>query len=437
MKKLLPLALLGLASCLTTRVEVETEVLPDGTVQRRLVVTSQDEGRPADHPTMLRPPATGYLVSQVATGHTEAFGSFAAGRPVPPILGFREGTTGLEAPTTAEVRVLDWGLFRQYRYAERIHDVVDPAGIQEAVEETADVLLDNADRSLARLLGPDYERTELHRALDAELGDLGRALALQFWREVAFGDFDEDAALERLVAVLRRAGLPLAPGAVRAAVEEGPGGEAWLALRAAGGDWARERLELLVPREDGRAPSWPDMRALLFDGAFELAFEEEMKARFGGEQGMEAWFEEAYTRIFGLFGGNRATIDFELTVRLPGEPLRTSGYLSGDGAAFVAFPAEEVYPGGAGLSSESVLWEPAVFSALPGFQRLLGNRDAVAWTWICGTGPDGTPDREFVALLKRCALARSWSLLEGEFPEGSEAAARWDRARAWLRGEVD
>ncbi len=440
MKALSLLAALLLAgpSCLSTRVEVETEVYADGSVQRSLRVTSVDDGEPAAHPPALRPPGLGYLMSRQQTGLWEASGSFGPGQSIPPIFGFRSETLARDAPAQASLEVVDWGLFRLFRFREQLGDVVQLDEIRAAVEETAGVLIDNADQSLRRLLGPEYARTRLHRELQGEWRKLGRELALEYWRSLAFGDFDEEEAAERLVRVLRRVGAPVEAPLLLAAVEEGQQSEAYLQLRRQLGDWAREQLELVVedPRS-GREPSWPDMRALLFDGAFVLAYEEELQRRFGGEDGVARWFGESMARIFGLFGSSPGDIDFHLRVRLPGEPLRSNGYLSGDGAAFLEFPARSIYPSGAGLSSESVLWEGSVTGGLPAFPRLSDNEAAVRWTWLAGEGPESRPDPEFLELLRRCARTQSWAPL-ADFDSKDEARKkRAEQLLAWLRGEAD
>ena len=429
---------LAAASCLATKVELDTEVYPDGSVQRRLAITSQDDGAPAEHPSLLRAGSSGYQFLRREKGVLEASGFFASGEPIAPALDFHAVGLDRSAPALASLVIQDWGLFRLFRYRERLSDVVEPDEIRLAVEEAAAVLLENADASLERLLGPHYPRTRLHLALTGELRDLGRDLAVQFWRATALEDFDEEKMVRRACAAARRAGVPLRAEDVLAAVEDGVGSDAFLAVRKAVGDWAAAQLELVEPDPTGgRVPSWPDMRSLLFDGSFALVYVDELEQRFGGEAGLDRWVDQTMTRVFGLFGANPGNIDFHLRVRLPGEPLRSTGFLTGDGAAFVSFPASEIYPGGAGLESESVLWEPALTGGLPGFRRLPGNEAAVRWTWLAGDGPASSPDPELIEVLRSCSRQRSWAPVEERLKEMPELLEAWEEALAWLRGESD
>ncbi len=426
------------ASCLSTKVELDTEVYADGTVQRRLVVTSSDDGEAAEHPAMLRLGGAGYGLLRQETGSFEASGVFGPGQPIPPALSFHADSLDRSAPAAASLVIQDWGLFRRFRYRERLADVVDPDEIRLVVEEAAVLLLENADDTLERLIGPHYLRTRLHAEVSGGLGELARELALQLWRATALEDFDEERVVRRACAICRRAGIPVDADLVLAAFEQGEESEAYFRLRRELGDWAAGMLEIVDEEETGgRRPAWPDMKALLFDGPLELAFQEELVRRFGGEQGLEEWAGKTWTRIFGLFGSGAGDIDFHLRVRLPGDPLKSNGYLSGDGAAFLEFPASAIYPGGAGLSSESVLWEPGVTGALPGFRRLPTNELAVRWTWLAGEGPASAPDPALVELLKRCALARSWAPFEERLRQEPARAERWAEALAWLKGEKD
>lgn len=437
----IPAGLLALAaaSCLSTGVLVESEVRPDGSLLRRVVVTSEDDGEPAAPPAFLRPPAGGYLLLEDRPGRLAWSGSFAPGQPVPAPLDLHSDSLHRSAPVAVAVTTADWGLFRILGFRERFADVVGPDDIRTAIEEAADEFRLAADAALTRLLGPRYPETRLHAELVGRLRGLGRELGLQLWRSLVLEKVETDLLVARLVGVGRRFGLPVAADQVLAALEQGQGSPPWLELRRRLGDWAGERLAFVDPETEGagRRPAWPDMAALLFDGAFLLALEQELQARHGGEEGLEQWLKETGDRIFGLFGGGAGDLEFTLRVRMPGDLLRSNGFLAEDGVTFVRFPADRIYPYGAGLECLSVVWDPLVLGALPGCRILPGNEAALRWTWLLGDGPESDPDPETVALLKECARARSWGPLERRLEAEPGLAERWRPIRAWLAGEKE
>lgn len=431
----LPLAAAG---CLRTRVTVETEVFPDGSLQRRVLLASEDDGRPAEHPPLLLPPGEGYQVLAAGQGRFEGVGLVAAGAPIPSAFGLRSDALDRSAPAASALAVEDWGLFHRFRFHERVSDVVRPEEIHAAVEETALQLLDDADAALASLLGADYAATELHRDLRGSFRPLARELGLVLWRGLALEDLPEEALVRQACVVLRRSGAPLDPDSLLALAgeDEAAAGAAFLAVRAAIGGWAQQRLALVEePAAGARRPHWPDLAGLLFDGPFERAFAQRLEERCGGPAGVERWWEAAQTRIFGLFGAG-ADLDFHLAVRMPGSLLRSSGYLGESGATFVEFPAKEVYPAGTGLECESVQWDATVIGALPGFARLPDNEAALRWMRVSAGGPAARPDAELIEIVRACALRRSWQPLAERAGSGDDAE-RAAAALAWLRGEQD
>lgn len=437
-------AVLGLAlaaGCPETRVELTTEVLPDGAVQRTVVVRTTDHGEPAELPDDLVEPASGYVLLRRGRGLLEASGRFPLGAPLPPAFGFRDPRLPGPAGSRAAVHMEDWVLLTRYRFTERVRDAVDPDGIRDALEETGDVLVRLLRLAFQDLLGEDFDQTVLRARLDGDLRRLLREAAFLVWQETALPGRDEDlkeALPRRFQPLLRRYGLDLEREDL-ADVLEDPDSEGGRRVRRAVADWLQAGL---VPRREGaRVPVVPDLEPLLFGGAFQEAFSKAVVRHFGSEDAAATWQEGMETRIFGLFGRRNRELRFGLRVHMPGSLLRSTGWLEEGGWTFLSFDSREAYPNGAGLECESLAWRGDALAALPGLSLVTDNTTALSWMRVLGDGPGSRPDPRLVSLLQRCVQARGFGPLEDALEEASSDQgqagwqARLQAIQAWLRGK--
>ena len=440
---LLALSALVLA-CRRTHVEVFTEVGPYGGGTRTVTVRSFDDGVPADFPDNLRLPRGPFSTLEDGPGLWRAIASFAS--PEQAAAPFEFTAPGVErtAHSTTGFAATDWVLFQHYAYQETVRDVIDPQDVQAALDETGDTLAQLADATLRSLIGDGYDETLLHARFREELRRMARELSFVAWRELQQLGRRSDAqaglsrALQQVCALLRRYQLELRPEWF----------ERWLTGEASSGppaelqdalvDWIAAGLRPAAP-QGGRALAPPNLHYLLFEGPFEREFQSRLEARFGGGAGVAAWRDRTLVRIFGMFGQmsifSRDQLDFTLRVKMPGTLLRSNGYL-GVASSFVEFPAEAIYPDGAGLACESLIWD---FGALGALRARIAadNEAAVAWMNLAGRGegPERTPHGRLAQLLRTCVQEQSLDALDEAAAAGGEFGQLAGRAAAFLRAQ--
>ncbi len=430
MRPLLPVAAVLLASAcrVITSVEVETRVEADGSGVRTLLAVSRwEDGRPdpSQLPQDFLPPAAAYAVQAQEAGRIEASAAFASleHAPAPFAFGYGAHRTAFDA----DFRAVDWGLFTLVHYAEFVVDAADPETLRTALDEVVAVALDAGDAACAEIFGADFDATRLHERLRGDLRAACRDIALIVWQEVYAQNAGVEALLQRALPRLKRLGLELDP---RWFVEWEEG---YPRIRAAVAGWVERQL--LAKREGARIVQPVGLESTLFDGPFAAAFQRALAARFGSPEAAREWWKNAEQRLKGSFGGGRDDVTFRLRVRMPGTLLRTDGWIEADGATFLEFPGSEAFPRGRGIRCASVVWRGETLSALAG-APYPDNSTAIGWTRLLGSGPEGEPNADLLALVKECIAARGRGPLEeaAEDPEHPRAA---DAARvlAWLRGE--
>ncbi len=426
-----------LAACPETRVEVTTEVQSAGTVLRTVRIRTTDDDRPAPLPEDLRDPAPGYVVLRRGEGVLEATGSFPAAE-VPPAFAFVAEGMARQAGSSTTYRAEDWVLYTRHRFQETVRDVVDPDDIRDALDEGAGVLVDLLRRSFQELLGEDFDATVLRARLDGDLRRLLREVVFLSWQ--ILGTSREpflEVLPDRLAPLLRRHGLDLTAADLATTLEGDEDAPETRRVRQAVAAWLQAGL---VPRKGGeRVPVVPDLEPLLFDGPFGASFQVAVRQHFGSEAAFRDWWKQLELRIFGIFGQGRE-LRFHLRVHMPGELLRSSGWLDNAGWSFLEFPARDAYPSGAGITCESVEWNGTALAALPGLSLVTDNATALAWTWVLGEGPEGGPEPARADLLRRCVAARSLAPLEEAIAELAEQGREGEVRRrlegllAWLQG---
>lgn len=425
------LLLLGAACRVVTAVEVETRVEADGSGARTLRVHSRwADGRDEEAalpPDLLRP-AAGYAVAEPAPGVLEASASFARLDAAPAPFAFGGGARRTAFP--ARFRAEDWVLFRIVHYEESVADLADPDDLRAALEECVAVGLGAADAACARVFGADFEDTILRERLRGDLREVARDVVFTIWQELYAGEPDLERLLARALPRLEPAGLEL-----RAEwFGEDEEGFGLPRARAAIAAWVEAQLR---PRREGaRTPQPVGLESVLFDGAFAAELTAALERRFGGAQGLAAWWEGMEPRLKGSFGAGRDDVTFTLRVKMPGALLRSDGWLEASGSSFVQFPAHEAYPRGRGIACASVVWDDLALAALPTAGLLPDNAAALAWTRVLGDGPDSAPSAELAGLLRVCVAERSLAALEDAAadPEREALAAAAARALAWLQG---
>lgn len=416
------------------------EIGPGGSATRTVEVISQDEGEPAEHPRDLLGPSEGYALLRDVPGVRRVQAHLADVDDAPSGFGFRSHGAAAAA-SRIRFATVDWVLFEQYRYAETVRDVVDSdevkAVLDEASLETARLL----EATLRGLFGEAFDDTVLRKRLRTDLREMFREAAFMTWQELSRNDPAEgDAAarvLPRLVRLARRYGIEAEWSAVEAWLDSGEPLDRHPEVARPLVLWLEAGLAPV--EEDGRVLLVSNVEAILFSG-FQSELEKAFVARFGDLDEAEAWAEGLWNRAFGAFGPNREDVVFHLRVKLPGELLRSNGYLSGGGWSFVEFAAGEAYPAGAGIDCESVLWDPQAVGTLPRTGLAQDNETALSWTRVLGEGPASRPDAVLTELLETCLRQRSLAALEEHLEEEGLEPRRAEQARAllaWLEGERD
>ena len=449
MRKLLwILPVIAASGCLRTRIEVVTEVGVAGDGLRTVIIVSEDDGKPAEHPRSLRVPGAAYSVVERGTGTLRAVGAFSDLNQAPPPFSFRLAATERSSGGGIQYRTRDWVLFTQCSYRETVTDAVDLDDIKAALDETAATLLSLTESTLVELLGEDFEATQLRKRLRGDLRELAREAVFMTWQEMV--EPAGDAALQRwasrFTSIARKYGLELQPAWIESALLEGEGGEeqrfetlqAQLAVRRALADWLAEGLQPV--RRGDRVPMVTDLDTILFGGAFAMEFDRQAEKRFGAGTRFADWFEAMQERIFGLFGpfGSGSAIEFTYRVKMPGDLISTNGFLSRDGWVFVHFTQDRIYPMGAGVECQSVVWDYGVTSVLPGAGVVPDNEAAIEWTFLLGEGPASEPDSVLAEEIRRCAEQRSLEPLRELASRQQVDPPRRKKAEAllaWLEGQ--
>ncbi|KAA3612822.1 MAG: hypothetical protein DWQ01_03730 [Planctomycetota bacterium] len=411
-RKAVFLPVLLLAACPRTRVEVSTEIGLQGEGRRTVLVETQDEGKETAHPEIFRIARQGYGIVEEREGVTRSQGFFQNLAKAPPAFHFQDEALSRQSAHQAQFARQDWVLFTRCLYQERIQDVVDMDDIKAALDEFSQTALELASATFANLLGPGFEDTQLQSRMRGDLKDMLRELSFSLWRSLqdpALSDKPE-VIVARALRIAGNAGFRYRTEWFVDLLENGLESQGLVEVRRETARWLTGALQ--PKKKEGRRLVLPDLEVLMFEGAFQAAYQEQMVKRFGSAEGAEQWWQRTQARIFGLFGNNPDDITFVFRVKMPGQLLRSTGYLGRDGWTFLEFPAADVYPNGKGIHCESVIWSSSAYSALLEGRKPMDNETALDWTLMLGEGPDSKPHAGLVKVLQQCVQAYSLSPLQ-------------------------
>ena len=427
MRFLVILILISLVSCLHTKVEVKTTIFPLGGGVRSIVVESRDNQVPKPLlPSSMLIAADGWSLREDLPSRRSADISFARLQDAPPPFALLAKALHREVRPLARLTITDWGLFQHYAYQGTLREVVSRDEIAHGLLELLEVTLATGISALEVWTGPDWDLTPLVEELSGK-GGKGYRLATLIWEEIAEGGEGQEQRIARRASVLLHGmGLEIPAEEFKILAAENPAeiGKQ-IELRKRVHDWLAARISLRPDATGkGRQPILPDLGAILFSEAFASAWEEQLLERFGSDQAVDAWAEATLAQVGGLFGpGGTASgsYNFRFHVQLPGQLLRSNGWLGDDGWTFLAFTGKEVYPSGQSLLAESVDWSPSLNAILG-----LPPRNEVALGWMAALGGSNhqAPPAGFLATMQACARQASLiplrNLVADEEADGGE-----------------
>jgi len=442
---------------LTTRIEVDTTVYPEGGGQRRIEILSKDGGSHAEHPSTLSQVGSRFSVLEEQKGKRVLVGEFEQLHAAPSGYGFHLKSLERSTDPMIALKITDWGLFQVYSYAEVVRDVVTVEDSHAAIREGCAVLVELVDRTLQSVLDSEVYagsqlRTDLHGALKKSLSEW----SIRFWDEIpSLAGISEqellDRWLPRMLPRLADLGLQFSAEDVSVALMADPDHPQSLRCRAVLQDWLEAKMEPLESGSGGDSSETPrrrvsvDLDAILFDGGFEAAFEAAALERFGTAENIESWMEGLQDRVSGLFGprlwalgGDQFTV--VQRVKMPGQLLRTNGVIGEQGVSFFEFTQDAIYPEGAGLQCSSVLWNLGMVAGLPSTTMRPTNEHAVHFMNLCSLNGTSIPNPRLVDLVTKCARGATLEPLRSELKGGPSPDGVKQAARAllnWLEGEED
>ena len=437
--RLPPSALIALllipTSCLESKVEVQTEVSVDGSLSRTVVMTSLEDGKAADHPKDLTLLDTGWSTQGQGKGHTQIQAWFPSAKEADAGIAF--GVDGSQSASKTTFVKQDWFFFERFQYEEAWSPGVTTDGIHEALNEVALVISEVASETLTLHFGNDFEGYLFHQRLQTDLRRMMSELAFLAWKELISKGEDEDRFIKRAVPAIRRYGLNVQSKWFAQGLN---GSLAHLPeIKKTVSDWVGKDMRPI--QKDGRQPVIPNMQSFLFDGLFEELFMQQLENHFDdGKTGFEDWAEGIWERISGPFGPARSdALIFYFQVEMPGDLLKTDGWIGDNQKSFLQIPGDDFYPSGQKMRCESVQWKPAI--SLGGHVAYIerNNQTALALMSILGDGPAGSPHQQIMEVLRECEQAYSLEPLILALEEGAWNATplneKAEELLVWLGGD--
>ncbi|HET6202223.1 MAG TPA: hypothetical protein VFI25_05405 [Planctomycetota bacterium] len=372
---LAPLAPLAPGSCEPTEVRVRTDLSPDGSCTREVVLRfpeAEEDGRKTGKPDV---PA-GLLLPEREAWPTWSFektallarGFFAKASEIPADFRFRGRRDGRVVDRTISHRKEDFVFFERHRWSERFREPVDRDAMEASLVEAIGVAVEIGKKVLRDALEPDFDLAEVERWLDEEGTRTLRALVVLWWEGLR--DPDPERTTRRVAGRLARAGVEVRP-------EELRDGEK---LRAA---LARKVATLVRPPrpKEGRAPAALPVSAvenLLSAESLERFGKERIRERFGSKDAAEKWLADRHADLVGDLGGPEdKRLRFDCTLAMPGEVLRTNGVLLQPNEVLWRFTSGSLFPNGTTLEAESVVLLPHRLASLAGSKGVLTKRDVL------------------------------------------------------------
>lgn len=437
---------LALGGCLPVlEIKSRTRVSADGTTSRETVITktrrnanSDDEklwnGRPIvdDLPRSL---GDGFRSIQRSELEIRMTGTFAHPEQMPS--DFLRDVELLDAPARNRVDfvVEDLLFAKRYVYRERYVDAIQPEDLKENKRDAVRFAQKFAHAMIAGEFGRAFDTQELDRFIDGAGADLVGDLIEIYWFE--------RKQLSKQDPVTRQTGLDRALARALKRIER-----VGATFDAKDGEddnrevleaWLRDLFSSNLKRKvDGSRPTLSDFDYFFPKDApwsgLETMIARAAQAEYGTTENAEDVARRVLLGITGTFGSPPAQAEFrfDCAVELPGQLLRTNGYLETERSAFWVFEGEDLFPQGQWLEAESFTPDDRFLGKIRELRPDVERRDAARLIGVLeGVSTD---DRERMAALLAIA-AQHGSL--GAIPPAAEGDGQGQSDRKRLEEIVD
>jgi len=392
-------------SCLETQFELHTKISADGGGARELLVTSKDGNSFAEHPKSMCTIPHVYIRNQQRLGFIQAIGVFNDINSSPSPLSFE-----LERVRTAPIiehhlEIIDCFLLKHFTWQEDVKEIINQDDIQQAQLEIVEVSMEVLATAVPEFFGADeWAQHRLSSRSPSEIKTILLDAVEQVWQLLAtkYGVAAQDIE-EQLIVITHN---------------------------------AMRELELEINLNDEQ---------LEFDERFEDLFEAHLLRKFGSEEAANDWAEIQFAKLSGLFGPSlfidfgHGSFRFLMSVEMPGDLLNTNANISGANSSFLELSGEQIFPYGAGLKAESILWNEERLAALPFVEIKTDNRSALRLMKLL-QDQQANIDEVLVATLAKCEQQQSLSALQKlSRAQSSEDHSQYRSAQAaklyqWLEG---
>jgi hypothetical protein len=437
---------LALGGCLPVlEIKSRTRVSADGTTSRETVITktrrnanSDDEklwnGRPIvdDLPRSL---GDGFRSIQRSELEIRMTGTFAHPEQMPS--DFLRDVELLDAPARNRVDfvVEDLLFAKRYVYRERYVDAIQPEDLKENKRDAVRFAQKFAHAMIAGEFGRAFDTQELDRFIDGAGADLVGDLIEIYWFE--------RKQLSKQDPVTRQTGLDRALARALKRIER-----VGATFDAKDGEddnrevleaWLRDLFSSNLKRKvDGSRPTLSDFDYFFPKDApwsgLETMIARAAQAEYGTTEKAEDVARRVLLGITGTFGSPpaQAEFHFDCAVELPGQLLRTNGYLETERSAFWVFEGEDLFPQGQWLEAESFTPDDRFLGKIRELRPDVERRDAARLIGVLeGVSTD---DRERMAAL--LAIAAQHGSLSA-IPPAAEGDGQGQSDRKRLEEIVD
>jgi hypothetical protein len=437
---------LALGGCLPVlEIKSRTRVSADGTTSRETVITktrrnanSDDEklwnGRPIvdDLPRSL---GDGFRSIQRSELEIRMTGTFAHPEQMPS--DFLRDVELLDAPARNRVDfvVEDLLFAKRYVYRERYVDAIQPEDLKENKRDAVRFAQKFAHAMIAGEFGRAFDTQELDRFIDGAGADLVGDLIEIYWferkqlskQDPVTRQTGLDRALARALKRIERVGATF-----DVTQNEDDNREV---LEA----WLRDLFSSNLKRKvDGSRPTLSDFDYFFPKDApwsgLETMIARAAQAEYGTTEKAEDVARRVLLGITGTFGSPpaQAEFHFDCAVELPGQLLRTNGYLETERSAFWVFEGEDLFPQGQWLEAESFTPDDRFLGKIRELRPDVERRDAARLIGVLeGVSTD---DRERMAAL--LAIAAQHGSLSA-IPPAAEGDGQGQSDRKRLEDIVD
>jgi len=368
---------------------LHTRIAPDGKVERRVSVAGHEEH---DVAKAFEVPAAGpWSTREAGDDRYVVSGTFES--PAKMLSGYarRVEDVGETAPSRIEWQREDRIFYTLYKYRETITDVVTLDRFDSAADQVIDLGVEGACHVLDDCLGDTYDVSRLtaylRRNVRPALKSVAWALCASAGREV---DTDRIASGESVLV-----SSPEAIRTVKALVSRHRIEPEVVELLSDYSDTRAKQVLTRIVTRRVRLKSARDRRLndqerkqfgdLLFSDAMQKAVgvsaQGFLKKRLGDEKAQGAFIRKMWVSLFGayqefLFGPD---FRFRASLVLPGQVMRTNGYLFGPSEVAWRFAHSEVCPFGYVMHATSVVYHDVAQRAVSDKSFVTSPRQVLAF----------------------------------------------------------